>query len=152
MHIRIVVDRLGVATLFPAARAGLDFELKRGKIALNNHVKACRLAVGTVDCLTRRRLLCEAINDAIGEPASFYGVVKRDFPALQFEIAAGPRGRKQRRNAEAVHNNPEMHGRVKRAWAVRTPANESCGSMPDGRFGCGRKGKFPANKRGAFAA
>jgi hypothetical protein len=51
MHLRVIADCLGVATLFPAVQADLNFAVKRGKIALNSLVKACRLAVGIVDYL-----------------------------------------------------------------------------------------------------
>jgi DNA adenine methylase len=96
---------------------------------------------------------CEVINDTNGELVNFYEVMKRDFTALQQEIAISLHSRKLHHNAEVVYSNPDMFDRVKRAWAVWMLANTSYGAMMDGGFGYDRKGKFPgklANKREAF--
>jgi hypothetical protein len=64
MHIRIVVDRLGVATMFPAVQAGLDFALKRGKIALNNLL--CAVVSINFKCYPKIFLYCGRLVDGAG--------------------------------------------------------------------------------------
>ena len=95
----------------------------------------------------------EIINDTNGEIISFYEVPQRDFPALKREIEISPRSRKQRRQAWVVSGNPDMFGRVKRAWAVRMPAGASYARRLDGAFGCDRTGTAGtkmADKRADF--
>jgi DNA adenine methylase len=95
----------------------------------------------------------EIINDTNGELINFYEVMKHDFPALQSEIEVSLHSRKQHHQAEVIYANPDMFGRVKRAWAVWTLANMSFGAMLDGSWGYDRGGKFGmkiANKREAF--
>jgi DNA adenine methylase len=95
----------------------------------------------------------EIINDANGELVNFYEVLKRDFPALEQEIAVSLHSRKQHRHAEVIYENPDMFDRVKRAWAVWMLANASYGCKLDGSFGYDRTGgtsKKLANKRSGF--
>jgi DNA adenine methylase len=96
----------------------------------------------------------EVINDSNGELINFYEVVKRDFSALENEIAISLHSRKQHRHAEVIYENPEMFDRVKRAWAVWMLANASYGSKLDGSFGFDRTGttsKKINNKRERFS-
>jgi DNA adenine methylase len=74
------------------------------------------------------------------------------------EIAISLHGRKQHRQARVIYENPEMFGRVKRAWAVWTLANASFGHQMDSAYGYDRKGgasaggtsRMLANKRAGF--
>jgi DNA adenine methylase len=95
----------------------------------------------------------EVINDTNGEIINFYEVLQRDFSSLEKEVIISLHSRKQHRQAEVIYNNPEMFDRVKRAWAVRMPANSFYGYMPDGGFGYDRTGcasKKMDNKRMTF--
>ena len=95
----------------------------------------------------------EIINDTGGEIISFYEVPQRDFPALKREIEISPRSRKQRRQAWVISGNPDMFDRVKRAWAVRMPANASYACRLAGAFGYDRTGTNStkmADKRADF--
>ena len=96
----------------------------------------------------------EIINDTNGEIINFYEVLQRDFPALEKEITISLHSRKQHRHAQVIYENPEMFGRVKRAWAVWMLANASYGCMLDGGFGYDRVGtcsKKLKNKRAFFS-
>jgi DNA adenine methylase len=77
----------------------------------------------------------EIVNDTNGELINFYEVLRRDFPALEKEIALILHSRKQHRHAEVVYNNPDLFDRVKRAWAVWVPANNSYGGQLNGSYG-----------------
>jgi DNA adenine methylase len=95
----------------------------------------------------------EVINDTNGEIINFYEVLKRDFPALEQEIKMSLLSRKQHRQAWVIYENPDMFGRVKRAWAVWMLANFSYGCMLNGGFGYDRVGKYGkkmSNKLAAF--
>jgi DNA adenine methylase len=95
----------------------------------------------------------EVINDANGEIGNFYEVLKRDFPALEREIAMSLHNRKRHRQAWVIYENPDMFDRVKRAWAVWMLANGSCGCKLNGDYGYDRTGgasKKLANERAAF--
>jgi len=95
----------------------------------------------------------EIINDCNGEIVNFYEVVKRDFSALEKEVAISLHSRKTHRQARVINENPEMFDRVKRAWAVWMLANSSYGCMLDGSFGYDRTGgtsKKLDNKRQSF--
>ncbi|MDR2784214.1 MAG: DNA adenine methylase [Treponema sp.] len=76
----------------------------------------------------------EVVNDTNGELINFYRVVRREFPALKKEIDLSLYSRKQHRHAEVVYNNPELFGRVKRAWAVWMLANASYGRKLNGDY------------------
>ena len=96
----------------------------------------------------------EIINDTNGEIVNFYEVLKRDFTALEKEVAISLHSRKQHRHAKAIYENPDLFDRVKRAWAVWVLANGSYGCMLDGGFGYDRTGKYGQkleNKRAAFS-
>jgi DNA adenine methylase len=80
----------------------------------------------------------EVVNDTNGEPINFYEILRRDFPALEKEMVVSPHSRRQHRHAEVVYNNPDLLDRVKRAWAVWVPANNSYGFKPDGTYGYDR--------------
>lgn len=67
----------------------------------------------------------EIINDINSEIINFYEVLQRDFPALQAEINISLHSRKLHRHAQVIYDNPEMFGRIKRAWAVWMLANVS---------------------------
>lgn len=95
----------------------------------------------------------EIVNDTNGELVNFYEVLKRDFSALEKEIAISLHSRKQSRQARVIYENPEMFDRVKRAWAVWMLANSSYGCMLDSGFGYDRTGTTSrklGNKRAAF--
>jgi DNA adenine methylase len=97
----------------------------------------------------------EIVNDTNGELINFYEVLRRDFSALEKEVAISLHSRKQHHQAEVIYQNPEMFDRVKRAWAVWMLANSSYGCMLDGGFGYDRVGttsKKLDNKRAAFSA
>jgi len=97
----------------------------------------------------------EVINDSSSEIANFYEVVRRDFPALEREIAASLHSRGQHRQARVIRENPDMFDRVKRAWAVWMLANGSYGNMLDGTYSYDRQGSISKklkNKRASFAA
>jgi DNA adenine methylase len=97
----------------------------------------------------------EVINDTNGELINFYEVLKRDFSALQQEIEISLHSRKLHHQAEVVYANPDMFGRVKRAWAVWMLANSSYGAMLGGSFSFDRSGKISLhlnNKRKSFDA
>jgi DNA adenine methylase len=64
-------------------------------------------------------------NDPHGELINCYGVLKRDFAALEREITIGLHSRKQHLEAEVVYASPDMLDRVKRALAVWMWANIS---------------------------
>ena len=82
----------------------------------------------------------EIINDTNGEIINFYEVLKRDFTALEKEVAISLHSRKQHRQARVIYENPDLFDRVKRAWAVWVLANGSYGCMLDGGFGYDRVG------------
>jgi DNA adenine methylase len=95
------------------------------------------------------------INDTNGETVNFYEVLRRDFAALEKEIAVSLHSRAQHRKTRVICENPDMFDRVKRAWAVWMLANGSCGCMLDGGFGYDRTGgtsKKLDSKRIAFTA
>lgn len=95
----------------------------------------------------------EIINDTNRELINFYEVVKDDFPALEHEISLSLHSRDKHRQAEVVYANPDMFGRVKRAWAVWMLANCSYGNKLDGCFGYDRTGgtsRKMDRKRGTF--
>jgi DNA adenine methylase len=95
----------------------------------------------------------EVINDWNGEIINFYEILKRDFSALEKEVAISPHSRKRHRQARVIYENPEMFGRVKRAWAVWMLANGSYGHDISGGYGYDRSGntsKNLDNKRAAF--
>jgi DNA adenine methylase len=81
--------------------------------------------------------MIEIINDTNGEIANFYEVLKRDFAALEKEVAISLHSRKQHRQARVIYENPDMFDRIKRAWAVWMLANISYGCLLDGGFGYG---------------
>jgi DNA adenine methylase len=97
----------------------------------------------------------EIINDTNGELVNFYEVLKRDFSALEKEIAISLHSRKKHQQARVIYENPDMFDRVKRAWAIWMLANSSYGCMLDGGFGYGRVSpslsRNLAHKREAFA-
>lgn len=79
--------------------------------------------------------------------------MKRDFSALEKEVAISLHSRKQHRQAQVIYENPDMFDRIKRAWAVWMPANGSYGSLLDSGFGYDCKGacsKKLDNKRAGF--
>jgi DNA adenine methylase len=80
----------------------------------------------------------EIINDTNGEIINFYEVLKRDFTALEKEVAISLHSRKMHNHAWAIYQNPELFGRIKRAWAIWMLANSSYGHMLDGGFGYDR--------------
>jgi DNA adenine methylase len=95
----------------------------------------------------------EVINDTNGELINFYEVCRQDFSALEKEIAISLHSRKKHHEAQIIYNNPEMFGRIKRAWAVWMLANSSYGCMLDATFGYDRTGgtsKKLCNKREEF--
>jgi DNA adenine methylase len=95
----------------------------------------------------------EIINDTDGELINFYEVVKRDFAALEREVAATLHSRKQHNHARVIYRNPGLFDPVKRAWALWVLANISYGSKLDSGFGYDRAGvtsKKIDNKRTAF--
>jgi DNA adenine methylase len=97
----------------------------------------------------------EVINDCNGELVNFYEVLRRDFPALEREIAASLHSRRQHREARVIYENPAMFDRIKRAWAVWTLANSSYSCDLDTSFGYDRNGTTSLklrNKRAEFAA
>ena len=97
----------------------------------------------------------EIINDWNGELINFYEVLKKDFPALEREIASTLHSRRQHRQARVVYDNPDMFDRIKRAWALWVLANSSFGCKLTGGFGYDRNGtnsKKLDNKRSAFTA
>jgi DNA adenine methylase len=73
----------------------------------------------------------EIVNDTNGELVNFFEVLKRDFSALEKEIAVRLHGRKQHRQARVIYENPEMFDRVKRARAVWTLANSENPAAPE---------------------
>jgi DNA adenine methylase len=79
--------------------------------------------------------------------------VKRDFAALEREIAATLHSRKQHNHARVIYRNPGLFDPVKRARALRVLANISYGNKLEGDFGydrVGTAGKRPDNKRANF--
>lgn len=95
----------------------------------------------------------EVINDTNKDLINFYKVVKENFAALEHEVSLSLHSRDMQRQAEVIYSNPDMFGRVKRAWAVWMLANTSYGSNFDGGFGYdleGRLSKKLDNKREAF--
>ncbi|MBP3741848.1 MAG: DNA adenine methylase [Treponema sp.] len=95
----------------------------------------------------------EVINDTNKDLINFYEVVKENFAALEHEISLSLHSRDMHRQAEVIYSNPDMFGRVKRAWAVWMLANTSYGCRLDGSFGYDRKGSVSKkldNKREAF--
>jgi DNA adenine methylase len=102
----------------------------------------------------------EVINDTNGEIINFYEVLKRDFTALEKEVAISLHSRKMHGHARVIYQTPELFGRIKRAWAIWMLANSSYGCMLDGGFGydriTGGITKKLANKRlnftGGYAA
>ena len=95
----------------------------------------------------------EIINDTNGEIVNFYEVLKRDFSALEKEVAITLHSRMRHKQARVINENPEMFDRVKRAWAVWMLANGSYGCRLDGSFGYDRRGstsKNLDNKRALF--
>jgi len=95
----------------------------------------------------------EIINDTNGEIINFYEVLKRDFIALEKEVAISLHSRKLHSQARAIYENPELFDRIKRAWAIWVLANSSYGCKLDGGFGYDRSGgssKKLANKRESF--
>lgn len=96
----------------------------------------------------------EVINDSNGELINFYEVLKRDYSALEREVAVSLHSRKQHHHAKVIYENPEMFDRIKRAWAVWMLANTSYGCKLDGCFGFDRVGnssKKLKNKRTQFS-
>ena len=96
----------------------------------------------------------EIINDTNGEIINFYEVLKRDFIALEREVAISLHSRKLHSHARVVNQTPELFDRVKRAWAIWVLANSSYGNKLDGGFGYDRGGetsKKLANKRLNFS-
>ena len=77
----------------------------------------------------------EVINDTNGELINFYEVLKRDFTALEKEVAISLHSRKKHHQAQVIYENPEMFDRIKRAWAIWMLANSSFGGMLDSGFG-----------------
>lgn len=95
----------------------------------------------------------EIINDINSEIINFYEVLQRDFPALQAEINISLHSRKLHRHAQVIYDNPEMFGRIKRAWAVWMLANGSFGCNIEAGFGYDKSGTTSrklANKRWQF--
>jgi DNA adenine methylase len=69
----------------------------------------------------------EVINDTNGEIINFYEVLKRDFTALEKEVAISLHSRKLHNHAWVVYQNPELFDRVKRAgpsgcWQIHPTA------------------------------
>ena len=97
----------------------------------------------------------EIVNDTNGELINFYEVLKRDFTALEKEVAISLHSRKLHSHAWVIYQNPELFDRVKRAWAIWMLANSSFGGMLDGSFGyprsTGGNTKALANKRHNFS-
>jgi DNA adenine methylase len=93
----------------------------------------------------------EIINDTNGEIINFYEVLKRDFTALEKEVAISLHSRKLHNHAWVIYQNPELFDRIKRAWAIWMLANSSYGHILDGGFGydktTGGSTKALANKR-----
>jgi hypothetical protein len=89
MHLRVVLDDLRMATLFPAVRAGLNFALQRGKIALNNLIgygwirKGRRFEIRNRDGRKRINLM-GAYNPKDGE------VIVQDYETLNQELDLPP--------------------------------------------------------------
>jgi DNA adenine methylase len=77
----------------------------------------------------------EIVNDTNGEIINFYEVLKRDFTALEKEVAISLHSRKMHNHAWVIYQNPELFDRIKRAWAIWMLANSSYGCMLDGGFG-----------------
>jgi len=96
----------------------------------------------------------EVINDTNGEIVNFYEVLKRDYTALEREVAVSLHSRKLHNEAQVVYKNPEMFDRIKRAWAIWVLANSSYGNSLNGGFGYDRSTggttKKLANKRNNF--
>ena len=108
---------------------------------------------GAAVFFTKEPSKVEIINDTNGEIINFYEVLKRDFNALEKEVAISLHSRKQHRQARAINENPEMFDRVKRAWAVWVLSNGSYGSKLDGSYGYDHQGTYSKklkNKRAAF--
>ncbi|MDR0556245.1 MAG: hypothetical protein LBG43_00005, partial [Treponema sp.] len=59
--------------------------------------------------------------------ASLYEALRRGFTSLEKEIAISLHSRKKHHQSQVIYANPEMFDRVKRSWAVRTPAKSSYG-------------------------
>lgn len=74
----------------------------------------------------------EVINDTNRELINFYEVVRYSFPDLEHEISLSLHSHDMHRQAEVVYTNPDMFGRMKRAWAVWMLANCSYGCKLDG--------------------
>lgn len=84
----------------------------------------------------------EIINDINSEIVNFYEVLQRDFTTLQSEIAISLHSRKLHRHAQVVYENPEMFGRIKRAWAVWILANMSFNNSMIASFTHDKKSKL----------
>jgi DNA adenine methylase len=83
----------------------------------------------------------EVLNDTNGELINFYEVCKRDFTALEKEIAVSLHSRRQHEWAEVIYANPDRFDRIKRAWSIWMLANMSYDSQLDGKFKYCRKGQ-----------
>jgi DNA adenine methylase len=96
----------------------------------------------------------EIINDTNGEIINFYEVLKRDFTALEKEVAISLHSRKLHNHARVIYQNPELFDQIKRAWAIWMMANSSYGCKLNGGFGydrtTGGSSKKLANKRFNF--
>ena len=118
------------------------------------HVIYCEpFCGGAAIFFAKRPSRVEIINDTNGEIINFYEVLKRDFPALEREIAISLHSHKQHRHARVIYENPDMFDRIKRAWAVWMVANCSYGCKLNGSYGydrTGTTGKKLTNKRAGF--
>jgi DNA adenine methylase len=97
----------------------------------------------------------EIVNDTNGELINFYEVVKRDFAALEREVAATLHSREQHNHARVIYRNPGLFDPVKRAWALWMLANSSYGNKLEGDFRYDRVGtnsKVLDNKRAGFTS
>jgi DNA adenine methylase len=98
----------------------------------------------------------EVLNDTNGEIINFYEVLKRDFASLEKEVGISLHSRRQHRHAQVIYENPDMFGRIKRAWAIWMLANGSYGSKLTGGYAYGRVGRCHSrtmdNKRTNFSS
>jgi DNA adenine methylase len=97
----------------------------------------------------------EVLNDTNGEIVNFYEVLKRDFTALEKEVAITLHSRARHRQARVIYENPDMFDRIKRAWAIWVLANGSYGCKLDGGYAYSRIGNNHSraldNKRQEFS-
>ncbi len=74
----------------------------------------------------------EVINDLNNNVINFYQVMQKDFDNLLIEVNASLMSEAQHKQALLIHNNPNDHDNLKRAWAFWYVTNFSFANKPGG--------------------